>query len=443
MIRVIAMMLLVVIGCTQQHSSPDHKRLDGKVYENGWVGSGGDNFKEQINAWFVKNTTQVNYCIKIDQQNFSAVATAGESIKKSIQFWKKEFAGWNKSIVNTPGFYQLATQEFVETSCDGQEDITFLFGSATLNQEQRQFLGDVKRHIGITVRTSYDRETLKGKGFIFVGSDLGQESFQNSAKIDPFWILPGKLDPVIIHELGHVFGLPHFSQGVMNEVFPEKLATNFGGLDVVNRIANGSYTVFNHPESDEATMLDEETIRWWGLPFTADEDPLTELNQWTLRVEKESDTDTQKSYKIFAHPKDSAESQLLGHVETAFSNDSFSFPADVRTSIVTVLHLPDEQKIFSREDRISIETVKRSFDKLPERWRKYLQKMIVGAKLPDIPFLYGPAFSQIGLAATLKLVTGEERPVYLQSNPDGIKVMSVSQGRLRLVFGSMSGANGF
>lgn len=57
----------------------------------GWTSSGGETLKDKINPWFFQNTTQVNYCILVDQQNFGqSIENIRYRIRKSLQIWKHQ-----------------------------------------------------------------------------------------------------------------------------------------------------------------------------------------------------------------------------------------------------------------------------------------------------------------------------------------------------------------
>ncbi|MEZ4740981.1 MAG: hypothetical protein R3B45_00785 [Bdellovibrionota bacterium] len=171
-----------------------------------WVSGGGLLIRDSQNPWFVKNTRKVNYCVSIDEANFGQTLEGVRSaINQAIQFWKSQFAtnSDNQDL-------KIGTQIFVETECTLDPELVLQFG--ILSDEQKKKLGDPKELIGIAVRTSYDRRTLRGKGFIYIAPAFGplRPSLPNMQENPWANVDDSLLMNAIAHELGHVFGVPHF-----------------------------------------------------------------------------------------------------------------------------------------------------------------------------------------------------------------------------------------
>lgn len=58
----------------------------------GWTSSGGQISSDNTNPWFLENTSQVTYCVDIDEENFGVSRErATEVVTQSINDWKDGF----------------------------------------------------------------------------------------------------------------------------------------------------------------------------------------------------------------------------------------------------------------------------------------------------------------------------------------------------------------
>ena len=182
--------------------------------------SGGRIFQDQNNPWFLKNHGLIKYCVEIDQNSISAdELTINESIEYAIKYWKKEFG---KAVYSgsRAGEYEQGYHSWKKEECSDKTDLKIQFGYGTLNAEQIKFLKNPKKFIGVAVREKYDLEKLKASGYIYIASDYGKNSYQRGESlIAKAWSYKKLLRYALIHELGHIHGVPHMGKGVMSETF--------------------------------------------------------------------------------------------------------------------------------------------------------------------------------------------------------------------------------
>lgn len=198
-----------------------------------WIWTGGELFDHGKNPWFVENTKNVNYCVQFSDAEFSISKTETlELIQDSLNYWSDQLnnesllnLGKQQSPVSSTTGLKLATQNFIYNESCESVDLIFKFGYKLLDKEERSVLKTANRYLGVAIRKTYDEVYLKGSGVIYITGDLGEFSYVKTHKeiIDQAWKYPKLLKYVIVHELGHVFGMPHSGSGLMSETFLDTL----------------------------------------------------------------------------------------------------------------------------------------------------------------------------------------------------------------------------
>lgn len=224
--------LIVVVwlsGCAKEggQSGPapvmpahSHFHLDG-----GWVSSGGDILKDGVNPWWLRNTTDVNFCIAIDEKSVTVdLFAVSVALEKALEFWKKDFADHQAFVEKMydmkPQGAEVAQQKFHNVRCDQNPDLRIVFGYGALNEIEKANIVDTDRLVARAIRTDYDRVNLKGKGTLYFASDTGPHALKQNTYAHP-WEEAHVLLRAFAHELGHVFGVPHIRNNHENVLMAE------------------------------------------------------------------------------------------------------------------------------------------------------------------------------------------------------------------------------
>jgi len=172
------------------------------------TGNGGDTLRpESGSAWFLGDAP-VKYCVVSKGLPSLRPAVISDSFVRAYETWVRYVSVKRPSQTTPYGFFFSKTLSALE-SCNGTEDLTIYYGEQ--NEEVRKYASQHTNPIAFAVRTSYDMNSGRGKGFIWIapaGALVSSERF-------PDWERPGQLDGVLLHEVGHVFGCDHVEGTIM------------------------------------------------------------------------------------------------------------------------------------------------------------------------------------------------------------------------------------
>ncbi len=178
------------------------------IFDGGGVSSGADLIKDGINPWWLQNTKEVKYCLEVEP-GFSVTQVKLQSIvEKAFSYWKIQFKVQEElPSQSTP---LIATQNFV-LNCENA-DLHFKFGLGTILPDEKTYLPEPDKTVGLAVRSSYDKVNLRGKGFIYLASDKASKRGLGVVNgVENPWKYDGLVFWMLVHELGHVFGIPHIA----------------------------------------------------------------------------------------------------------------------------------------------------------------------------------------------------------------------------------------
>lgn len=235
-----------------------------------WTSAGGEGVRDARNPWFLNNVREVSYCIEIDSANFGVSTEVAQSkVKKALDFWQSEFSKATLPSLPTFGALKIASQNFVEKICDESTDLRFQFG--TLSQEQVTRLQTPQNYAALSVRTKYSSQEMRAQGFVYIAPPQGPLAYKYENYLQDVWSRnqSENLYLTLVHELGHVFGLPHLGAygELMSEGYIESLITQSLLQDPSKKISPRALNFFSLVRISPTICPDPTLLKEWQKFF--------------------------------------------------------------------------------------------------------------------------------------------------------------------------------
>lgn len=204
-------------------------------------------------AWFVGPEKTVRYCIEVDKDFFrldeqllldsSSEARTFFAIRfvqirnSPTKIVREAIDKWTTWVGTSGDYYyqkrRLATR-FIEVPCQPGVDLKFYFGHETPEIESAR--REMRHPLAFAYETDVDYKLGWRKGYIWV-SRAGSHPIEFSHRFFPDWSDEDQLFAIVLHEVGHVFGVDHTEGTIMD-------------ADILGRIAGAT---------ESASYLDKET----------------------------------------------------------------------------------------------------------------------------------------------------------------------------------------
>ncbi len=210
--------------------------------DGGYSGGGGDQIRgpNEVFVWFGRRDRTVNVCLDVSKKFGLSENILKSEVKNALDTWvdyiKTRKIGWSLRLapdekLNFPDAYKaykspvgFAKEYHISDICSGTEDLTFFFGS-----ENEEVAKDKQKHLdplAFAQLSSFNKRKLWGKGYIWVAA--------NTSKIK--WEKEGKLQAILLHEIGHTYGIDHIegtimTKGIKNLIADDKNAFLFNSID--------------------------------------------------------------------------------------------------------------------------------------------------------------------------------------------------------------------
>ena len=306
-----------------------------------WTSAGGEGVREARNPWFLNNVREVSYCVEVDSVNFGASASVVQSqVKKALDFWQSEFSKASLPSLPTFGALKIASQNFVERSCDDTTDLRFQFGVLSADQEAR--LQAPQNFAALGVRTKYSSKDLRAQGFIYLAPTNGRLAYRADGYLQDVWSRDSSeaVYLALVHELGHVFGLPHLgSYGeLMSEGYVESLITQSLLRDEPKALNSRGLNFFSLVKFSPTICPDPTLLKEWQKIFNLGDQH--RCVQFRFEHDAMSEFFAPSKIQVWASSTISGAKVQVSQAELTVGRFTPTY--------LSLIWLPDEQEVFDK-----------------------------------------------------------------------------------------------
>lgn len=148
------------------------------AHGGGISSTGGENHAPADGAAWFLGEAPVRYCLEVSANFGSSTGDVGAQVDRALKTWRNYYLdktrgepsdeGTDANIEEWMHLGSIDTNFYGLSKCDGSEDLHFYFG--VTGSEVKDHVTEFANPYAFAQRTSFDKSTGRGKGFIWVQS---------------------------------------------------------------------------------------------------------------------------------------------------------------------------------------------------------------------------------------------------------------------------------
>lgn len=180
--------------------------------QGGYSGGGGDLHEMNTNAAWFLGQTPITYCIQRSEKFVLAVPEIQKNFEASVTLWKSYIRD-RKIHAQEPQDRRLNLNFQYSGACTGTENLKIYLGveNSAVTTAKKKF----EKPYAFAIRESYDLDKKMGKGFMWFAE--AASIYPKGGSGFPNWHDPYTLQGIMTHELGHILGVGHVEDTIMEE----------------------------------------------------------------------------------------------------------------------------------------------------------------------------------------------------------------------------------